>query len=247
MSDLYPREARNLDVIGHLDELRRRILICLEFLFVASIISFIKGKALMWLAKRPADTLIGNLIFITPTEVFVSYVKVSFLVGFILSFPVILYQLWLFLAPAVAERKRKHIVLWMGLALICFFAGILFSYFVAVPAALKFLLNFGKGIAVPAITLSKYISFFGALILIGGTIFEIPIILGLLTDIGLLESRILRAKRQYAVIIILIVAAVITPTQDIANLLIFSLPMILLYEIGILISKIVERRKKSKK
>jgi len=246
MAELYPSESQNLDIFGHLEELRRRLLICLSVLAVMSIFAFMRGQDLMWLITKPAKGLVNDLIFITPTEVFISYVKVSFLAGFIASFPVLLHQGWMFLSPAVSKDKGRYVILWMVLAVVSFVVGILFSYFVAVPAALTFLIQFGKGIAVANISIGKYISFITAFILIGGTVFEIPIIIGLLSDIGLVHSRMLKAKRSYAVLIILIVAAVITPTQDIANLLVFSVPMILLYEIGIIISMLIEKKKNRK-
>jgi len=126
---------------------------------------------------------------------------------------------------------------------VLFMTGITFSYCVAIPAALKFLINFGRDVAIPQITLGKYISFFGALILVGGIVFEIPVVMGLLTDAGLIKTRVLREKRHFAVLIIMIFAAVITPTQDVLNMLMFAIPMVLLYEVGLLISKAIERRK----
>jgi len=146
-------------------------------------------------------------------------------------------------SPAVDRNKQINIIVWVVLALFFFISGILFSYYVAFPAALKFLIHFGRDIAVPAIAIHKYISFFVAFMLIGGTIFEIPIIMGLLTDIGLLKPEILRKHRRYAILIILIIAAVITPTQDVVNLMVFSIPMLLLYEVGIIIAGLIEKRK----
>jgi sec-independent protein translocase protein TatC len=156
-----------------------------------------------------------------------------------------LYHTWAFLSPALPVDVRRRVTLWLSLALVLFFGGITFSYFLAIPAALKFLIGFSSRVAVAKITLGKYISFFGALILIGGIVFEIPIVIGLLTDAGLLKTRTLRRKRHYAILAIMIFAAVITPTQDILNMLLFALPMMLLYEAGIFIALLIERRKGS--
>lgn len=247
MDDLYPPESQKMDVIAHLEELRKRILTSLLFLVIAGIFAFSQGESLMRIIKKPAEGLIERLIFITPSEGFVSYVKVSLLAGLILSFPAILYQAWAFLAPAVDKRKRPHIVFWIVLAFAGFLAGIIFSYWVAIPAALRFLIHFGEGIAVPAITLSKYVSFFGAFTLIGGLVFEIPIIIGLLTDIGIVRSKVLCQHRRYAILLIFVAAAIITPTQDIINMLVFAVPMMALFEAGILIAKVIERRNKETK
>jgi sec-independent protein translocase protein TatC len=247
MSGLYPPESQKLDVVSHLEELRKRLLICLGFIGTATVLLFIRAHDLIRLAKRPLGDLVSNLIFISPTEAFLSTVKVCLLTGFVICFPVILYQAWSFLADAVPKSLRKNIVIWMFLALLLFITGVLFSYFIALPAALDFLLSFGREIATPAITLGKYISFFGALIFVGGVVFEIPIVIGLLSDLGLLKSELLRKKRHYAILAILVVAAFITPTQDIVNLLLFAVPMILLFEVGIWISALLENQRRKRK
>ncbi|HNV86946.1 MAG TPA: twin-arginine translocase subunit TatC [Candidatus Omnitrophota bacterium] len=241
--DGYPEESQKMDVIGHLDELRKRLIICLVVLAAASVGMFLKWETLIWLLKRPLGATASNLIFIGPTEAFLACVKVAFIAGFIACFPVILYQIWAFLAPAAPAHLRKHIAGWLLSALVLFFFGIFFSYFVFVPAALNFLLNFGKEIAAPYITLDKYLSFFAALTLMGGAVFEIPVGMALAADIGWVRAKTLRAKRHYAVVAMLVIAAVITPTQDVVNMVLFAVPMILLYEIGILIAARIERKR----
>jgi sec-independent protein translocase protein TatC len=244
MSGLYPSESRHLDVVGHLEELRRRLLICLGTVAVIAVVLFGKGRVLIAFVKRPVHGLVRDLIFITPTEVFVSYLKVVILFAFILSFPVILYEIWAFLSPAASPGFRKRAVLWLAGVLLCFLAGLWFAFRLALPAALRFLFAFGQGIATPQITLAKYISFFVAFMVIGGVIFETPVIIGLLADMGFVRSRTLRAKRKYAVLLIFIIAAVVTPTQDMFNMLVFAVPMVLLFEAGILAARLIERWKR---
>ncbi len=235
--------TETLDIVGHLEELRRRILWCLAFLVSASVIGFLRGNAIMTVVKRPIYGLVDELIFISPTEMFSATVKVAFIFGLIICFPVLLYHAWAFLAPALNRRMRIRAGLWLTFALGLFLAGVMFSYLLALPAALKFLIGFGAGKAIAMITFGNYISFFTALILAGGLVFEIPIVMGLLADMGMLKARFLRKKRHYAVLAILILAAVITPTQDIVNMLLFALPMVVLYETGILLVVWIEKRK----
>ena len=242
MSPFYPEEKKKLDIVGHLEELRRRILYSLLVLAIATIVSFSQGSAMMMIVRRPINGLVGGLIFIGPTEAFVAYVKVSLLSGFVVCFPFILYHAWAFLSPALSGGVKKRIVAWFVLAMALFFAGVAFSYFIAIPAALEFLLGFSSKVATARITLGKYISFFGALILIGGISFEIPVVIALLADAGLLKAETLKKKRHYAILAILIFAAVITPTQDIFNMLLFAIPMAILYEVGILIASAIEKR-----
>ncbi|MFH1877255.1 MAG: twin-arginine translocase subunit TatC [Candidatus Omnitrophota bacterium] len=244
MNALYPAEAKKIDVISHLEELRRRILYCIAILLCVTVITFIHGNFLMDLVKRPSAAIIDELIFISPTEAFSSFLKTAFLAAFIVSFPFILYQIWAFLAPAFDRGMKKRVALWLLLSLFLFFTGILFSYLVIIPAALNFLLNFNSGIASARITLGKYVSFIGALILAGGLTFEIPVVIGLSVDCDIIRTDILKRKRHLAFLAILIFAAVITPTQDIVNMLLFAFPMMLLFEAGIIIGSFLENRKK---
>jgi sec-independent protein translocase protein TatC len=244
VSGLYPEESQKLDVVGHLEELRRRILISLAFLAAFTCIFFFRGNELMAVVKYPLRSWGTRLVFIGPAEPFMAYVKIALLAGFFLSFPFILYQAWMFFAPALPVKSRRNMMIWIGLALALFITGVVFSYSLALPAALDFLIGFGKKIAVPNITIDQYVSFFTAFMLIGGFIFEIPLVIGLLTDIGVIQSALLKKKRHMALVIILVVAAVITPTQDVFNMMVFAIPMYLLYESGIFLAGIIEERKK---
>jgi sec-independent protein translocase protein TatC len=243
MSPLYPAEPKKLDIISHLEELRKRILFSLLILSVFTIFSFAKGDEILAILRKPLNGLIQELIYIGPTEAFIAYFKISLLAGFIVSFPVFLYQFWAFIAPAFGKNTQKRVTAWLVLAFFLFLAGISFAYFLAIPIALRFLINFGREIASPHITLERYISFVVALILVGGVVFEIPVLTGLLTDIGLLNSKVLKNKRAHAYIIILISAALITPTQDIMNMLLFAFPMAILYEFGVLLAGFIEKKR----
>ena len=236
--------GHRLNVIGHLEELRRRILFSLGALALMSVVCLWQGEHLMALVRMPIKGLVDELIFISPTEAFVAYFKVALLCGFVLSFPFILYHFWKFILPAFPKETRARSIVWIVSALFLFFAGVSFAYFVAMPIALKFLIDFSAGIAIPMITLGRYVSFFGASVLVGGIVFEIPVVIALLTDAGIVNSLKLRQKRRYAVLAVMIFAAIITPTHDIINMLIFALPMLALYEIGVVISSLMEKRKK---
>jgi sec-independent protein translocase protein TatC len=239
----YPEESQKLDVVGHLEELRKRVLLCLCILAAMTVFLFWRTADLMRFATKPLGALAEELIFISPTEVFTSYIKLALLAALILSVPVVLYETWAFIAPAVSRTLRRNVLVWLGFSLVLFAAGVLFAYFILIPLALDFLLNFGRDFAAPHITISKYISFFVALILSGGVVFQIPVVMGLLADVGILQTGWLKQMRQYAIVIILIVAAIITPTADIVNMIIFAVPMTVLYELGILVARWVERCK----
>jgi sec-independent protein translocase protein TatC len=243
MSEYYPPGSQRLDLIGHLAELRRRILICIVCLLVVTVVLFSQGYSLLAVLEAPAHGSIQEFIFTGPTEAFVTYCKVVLLAAFVVCFPVVLYQTWAFLAPAMPRTSRRAVVIWLTFALVSFVGGLAFAYGILLPSAFKFLVGFGAGIARPMISVAEYISFAVAIILVGGFVFEIPFIMGLLTEVGVLNSRILRASRRYAIFIIFIVAAIITPTQDAFNMLLFAVPMVLLFEVGVLLTRFIERRK----
>lgn len=243
MSALYPPESQSMGLVGHLAELRQRIFVCLVFFAVAVACLFSQGYALLGLLEAPALGMIGEFIFTAPTEAFATYFTVVLLAAFIVSFPVLLYQLWAFVAPAMPRASRRAVVIWFIFALASFLGGVVFAYTVILPGAFNFLIGFGQGIATPMIALSRYISFAVAIIFIGGVVFEIPFIIGILTEAGILQSRVLRSGRRYAIFAIVVLAALVTPTQDVVNLLLFAVPMVLLYEVGILLSYWVEHRR----
>jgi sec-independent protein translocase protein TatC len=244
MAELYPPESRKLDVINHLEEFRKRILYSLAVICISAVVCFFFGDRLMGIAAGPIRPYVGSLVFLSPTEAFVSYVKIALLSGLFVSFPFLLFQVWGFLAPAFGTVNRRRILAWLSGGCLLFYGGVIFAYYLAIPAALRFLISFGSNIARAEISIGRYISFVSALIFAGGLIFEIPVIMGLSADLGLIRSSVMREKRKFAVIVILVLAAVITPTQDIMNMLLFSLPMLLLYEVGLLIAVIMEKSRK---
>jgi sec-independent protein translocase protein TatC len=241
MNDIYT--ASRMTIIEHLEELRRRIIISLVFFVAAVIFSFVFVNKISAIIRLPAIGIVENFIFTSPTEVFTSYVRISLLSGFVVSLPFILYQLGAFLKPAIPADKRNYIFLWLTMSFLLSMAGIMFSYFLALPFALKFLVSFAAGAAVPMISIGRYFSFAVAFLLIGAAVFQIPVIMGILTSIGILNAQFFSKNRKYAIVVISIISAVITPTQDIFNMLVFALPMWLLYEIGIFISWIIEKRR----
>ncbi|MDP2921831.1 MAG: twin-arginine translocase subunit TatC [Candidatus Omnitrophota bacterium] len=241
MDNMYPNK---MTVIEHLEELRRRIIASLVFFTIASVVSFIFSDKISDILRLPALGIMDSFVFVAPTEVFTSYMRISILAGFFISLPFILFQAGSFLIPAVSPDKREAIVSWLIISFALSIMGVMFSYFLALPFALKFLVNFAREAAFPMITIGKYFSFAGAFLLIGALVFQIPVIMALLSQIGLLSSIFFRKNRRYAVVAIFIAAAIITPTQDIVNMLIFAVPMLALYEAGVAASIVIEKRRK---
>lgn len=235
---------RELTLVEHMSELRKRVIVSLVALGLASVISLPFATNLLKILKIPTKDIIEKLAFFGPQEAFLIYMRIAFLCGLTVSMPIILYQVWAFVSPAIEERLKKYSAYFILFCSLSFIAGCLFAYFILIPPALKFLLSFAKDDLEPVISAQKYISFVISLILGCGLVFQMPVLSFILTKAGALNSRILRDKYKYAILVIFIVAAVITPTADAFNMLILAMPMLLLYEISVWISFLARAKPK---
>jgi len=235
-------QDRSLTLIEHLNELRKRILISLAALVIATLSSLPFASAVLKVLKIPAGGVIDRLVFFSPQDAFLIYMRIAFLCGFTISLPVILYQLWVFISPALEERFKKGAGRFVFICFVAFILGCCFAYFVLLPPALRFLLSFAKEELVPVISANNYISFITGLILSCGLIFQMPVLSFILSKIGVVQAHFLRKQYRYAIVVILILAALITPTSDIFNMLMLAFPMLLLYEVSIWIVSMNERK-----
>ncbi|RKY32079.1 MAG: twin-arginine translocase subunit TatC [Candidatus Omnitrophota bacterium] len=226
-----------LTIIEHLNELRRRMIISLAALAVTTAISFPLSGYTLKIFKLPASGLIKTLAFFGPADAFAIHLRIALLSGLIIALPLILYQIWAFIAEVIEEKYRHYSFQFIAFCLVAFISGCLFCYFLLLPAALSFLLNFAKTDLVAVISAQKYISFVLGLMIGCALTFEMPVLSFILTKVGLINARYLRRKRKFAVLFIFITAAMITPTTDAFNLMILALPMLVLYEFSIYISR----------
>ncbi len=238
--------SHEMTVIDHLEELRSRLLKSVGFLLITTLTGFVFAKPLVAVLKLPSHHVVDHFILVKPTEIIAVYFKIALYVGFLLALPYILFQLWRFIKPALEKRPSLHLVVWGLAAVLLFAGGTAFVFFFAAPEALNFLMRLSKDSALPMLTLNFYTSFILSLLVLGGFIFEIPVVTGLLTSIGLLNPRILRQNRKIVVFVLFIIAAVMTPTTDVFNMLLFALPMIVLFEIAILLSSLIFKAKLKK-
>lgn len=226
-------DERRLTVIGHLEELRKAAIVSLAALVLASAACAPLASKILALLKLPAAGLIDRLVYFSPEESFLVYMKISILAGLVLAFPVIAYQSWKFIEPALEERFRKRALAFTAAASAVFLGGCFFAHRVLLPAALGFLLTLGRGELEPVISASRYISFVTALMIACGAVFEMPVVCYFLARVGLVNARSMRSKFKYALVVICVAAAVITPTGDVFNMMLLALPMIALYEVSI--------------
>ena len=222
----------------HFNELRSRVLKSLGVFIVAVCVCFnYADRVLGWLVK-PA----GHLVFTSPSGGFSAVMTVTMVMAFLISAPVILYQAWAFVAAALNARERKFIFVFAPLSLLFFCLGVAFAFFVAVPLAYKFLMGFTSDYLTPMITVDSYLAFVGNMVVAFGVTFELPLAMAFLARIGIATPEFLRQKRRHAIMIILIVAAVATP-PDIASQLLLAVPLMALYEVGIVLVRMAYKPK----
>ncbi len=231
----------NKGLFSHLKELRRRLIICLIALAAGIIIAFAFADQLFHILILPAGDI--NLIFVEVTEMLGAYMQVCLIGGIIIAMPVLVYELIIFIAPALTPVEKKYVWIALPFILIMFAGGVLFGYFVLIPPAMQFLLSLGSGIATPQIRIGNYISLVARLLLAIGLVFEIPVITTFLARLGIISSRWLLAQWKWAVICAFILGALITPTVDPVNQTLVALPLIILYLLSILLARLFEKRK----
>ncbi|MCM8786617.1 MAG: twin-arginine translocase subunit TatC [Candidatus Omnitrophica bacterium] len=227
---------RPLPLVEHLTELRRRILISIIFIISASFFLSFFSSNLLGILKIPASVYIDKLAYFSPEDAFSIYFYISIIGGFVVSFPVIIYQVWKFILPALDQKYKKFTIFFIFICSFNFILGVLFAYFLFLPNALRFLLNIGRNNLVAIISATKYIRFVTYIMLVFGFIFELPVLIFLLTKFGIIDVKILQKKFKYAFVLIFIISAILTPTTDIFNMLILSLPLLAIYQISIWIA-----------
>jgi sec-independent protein translocase protein TatC len=223
----------------HLYSVKRRLYWCAGTFLAACIVTFpYADHMIAWLKKPYHD----DLIFYAPTEAIFATIKVALLAGLVLAMPVILYHIWKFLEPALLPGEQRFIIPFLAVAMGFFALGIVFANFVIVPMALQFMLQFGIDRSlVPQLGVGFYVDFNVKFLLTFGLAFELPLALTLLSRFRIITPELLSHYRKYAIMINLILAAVLTPTSDLFNLMLMAVPLMILYEVGILSAKIFGR------
>ena len=232
-----------MPLTGHLTELRNRILYILGTILVVFVGAYYFSGELLTLMQRPiADQ---KLVFLSPTEAFFAHIKVSFFASVFISLPIILVQIWRFCAPGLMDREKRYIVPFVFFSTLSFIIGALFCYFLILPYGLAFLLSFATEFLTPQISIGFYISFAFKLIFTFGLVFEVPIVTILLVQIGVITPDFLSKNRGYVIVGAFVMSALLTP-PDVVTQVFLAGPVIVLFEISIIVSKIIMRRTKKR-
>lgn len=237
----YSDEEVEMSFLDHLEELRRRIIYSIVVVFVSSIVCWIFIDPLVeYVLLYPAKTAGVKLQNLKPFGQLILFIQTAFLCGFVVSLPFVFAQIWLFVAPALKKNEKKYFFSIMFFTAFCFALGALFALYIMLPMALEFASKFGTLEIENNFSLEEYVSLLFSVILGAGIIFELPVISFFLSRIGVLTPSFMRKYRRHAIVIIMILAAFLTPGPDPMSQLILAAPLFLLYEISILISSFAQ-------
>lgn len=230
---------KKMSFIEHLEELRIRIIKCLITVSVFSCISYLFIKQILGYVVKP----IGKVVFISPQEAFFSYIGLALFTGVFFSSPIIIFQIWRFVSTGLLKKEKKYLLIYIPISFLLFVGGVTFAFFIILPTCLQFLLGFGTDFLQPMITVSRYISFAGVFLLSFGVVFQLPIVILFLTQMGWVSTTVLRRNRKYVILLIVIISAVMTPSPDVFSQILMAVPLLLLLEISIWLAVLLERRR----
>lgn len=232
---------QKLTLLGHFQELRKRLIRSVIAVAVAAAISFIFYEWIFYVMILPAEGI--NLIFTELTEMIGTIMRVCLASGLIIAMPYLTVQAILFIRPALTSKEERYVYVILPWIALMFLGGVVFGYFILIPPAIGFLYTFGSDIASPMIKIGNYIAIITRLLIAIGLVFELPVVTTFLARIGIVKPEWLAGKRKVAIIVAFILAAIITPTFDPINQSLVAVPLIILYEMSIWLAKLVYRRK----
>ncbi|MGE5630528.1 MAG: twin-arginine translocase subunit TatC [Caulobacteraceae bacterium] len=237
-----PKDEKSMTLVEHLTELRKRIIYsAIVFILAVSFCYSFVEKITRNIIDIARDV---KFIFIAPAELLMSYIKLSVIGGLIISAPFLIFQIWLFVIPGLKSKEKRNILFSLLLGSVFFIAGVTFAYFVVIPTLIVFFIGFQIEAIKPMISFNSYLSFVLGTIFTFGVIFELPILMVLLSRFGILKVSFLKKNRKFIILIIFVIAAILTP-PDVISQIILAGPMILLTEIGIFLAGLVEKKKES--
>jgi len=230
----------NAPLVYHLTELRSRLISYAVFFIMFFIACWFFSENILNLIAQPISPYLtqseGHLIFTAPMDEFLAHIRVAFFGALILSFPIFTFHLWKFLSPGLYKKEKVFFVSLHIVSTILFFAGVLFIYYIVYPLSFSFLMNIGPSLAL--ISVKEYLSFFILTTLIFGLLFETPLIVLGLVWIGVLNTQQLKHSRRYAIVLLAVISALVTP-PDVISMIFLLLPLYLLYELAILTAGIL--------
>lgn len=231
--------------ISHLEELRKRLVTCAIAVGAGFVIAYIFAERLFQLLVAPLKSVMpegDQLIFTNLPEMFFAYIKVAFIAGILAAAPLIFYELWMFVAPGLYKKEKTLAIPFVVSSTILFVGGSLFGYFVVFPFGFKFFIGFSNEYVKALPSVKQYFSFSLKLLFAFGLVFELPVVMFFLSKIGLVTPEYLKRKRKYAILLTFVMAAILTP-PDVITQCMMAGPLIVLYEVGILVARLARKKK----
>ena len=238
-----------MSFLDHLEELRRRLIYSIIAVVIGFFVCWGYAENIFGIMQKPImealrrNGMAEKLVYLNPTEPFNLYLKIGFMAGLFVASPVVLYQLWLFISPGLYRNEKKYVVPFMLSTVTLFLSGGLFGYKMVYPAALDFLIGYGKQFQ-PMITIGEYTDLFLTIIIGLGVIFEMPILVFFLAMMGIVTAGWMWRNVRYSILVIFILAAILTPTTDILNMCLFAAPMVVLYVLSIGVAWLVHPKQR---
>lgn len=229
-----------MSIIDHLDEIRSRLFKMVLALIIVALLAFSFTDFLRRIILMPAGDI--NLVFLSPPEAFLVNIRLAFTTAFLVTLPLIIYQVVAFLMPAFYKEERRVLIPCFFCIGLLFYGGFSFGYFVVFPIALRFFLGFSSADVQPMFTFNNYLAFFSRFHLSFALVFQVPLIFALLGRLGILRYELLKKSKKFALLIIVIASALLTPPDFVSQLLMI-LPLYLLFELGTFLVKLIEKKK----
>ncbi|MDR2861216.1 MAG: twin-arginine translocase subunit TatC [Syntrophobacterales bacterium] len=237
---------KKLPLTAHLEELKKRLIRVLIVMGLGLVVCYTFRDWSFKVITKPLLEVLpdaGSIVFTGLTEAFFVHLKIAFFASLFLTSPYTLFQIWRFISPGLYKKERRYIVPFVTSASLLFIGGILFGYFVALPPAFKFFVSFSTDVLKPMISFREYLGLALKFLLAFGISFELPVFIYFLAKVGIVNATMLRRHRRYAILLIFIAAALLTPSPDALSQIIMAGPLMILYEISIFLAKIADRKK----
>ncbi len=240
------REDTKMPLTSHLEELRKRLVRILIGLGIGFIGCWEYRDFFFKIITKPLVDVLpktSTMVFTGLPEAFFIYMKIAFFASLFITSPFTLYQIWKFISPGLYKSEKKYVVPFVASTSLLFIGGILFGYYIALPPAFKFFLEFSSDFLKPMISFREYLSLILKFLLAFGVCFELPVFIFFMAKIGIVNAAMLRKQRRYAILIIFVVAAILTPSPDAMSQIIMAIPLMFLYEISIFLAVFAQRKR----
>ncbi|WP_353892308.1 twin-arginine translocase subunit TatC [Proteinivorax hydrogeniformans] len=233
-------EGKSLTIVGHLAELRARIIVTAISILLGTMASYIFIDEIVNLITMPAGHL--DFVYLSPPELFLAYIKISIIFGMIVASPIILYQIWAFVMPSINKKEKVYVFFAIILSSVFFIGGVIFSYLSIIPLTIDFFVEMSGEDILPMFSFSNYTSFITSILLAFGVAFQLPLLVLLLTQLRLIKPKLLKKSRKFIILAIFLMSSILTPPDVISQMLLAG-PMIILFEMSIVISSVIDWRR----